>query len=415
MAFRPLEMRNIILGITASIAAYKGADLASKLTQAGAFVDTILSPDAQRFVTPLTFQSVTGREAYTDDDLWGARAHVLHVGMAHKADMLVIAPATANTIAKIAQGIADNLLTLTALAFMGSDTTTRILIAPAMDGGMYSNPVTQDNIKKLKDRGVYFVGPESGHLASGLVTVGRMSEPIEIAGHIRYLLTRSGPLKNTLVVITAGGTQEPIDPVRVITNRSSGKQGYALAQAALDRGAEVTLITTPTGLQPPIGANVIRVETAAEMEKSVLQISQQADALIMAAAVADFTPLEPATQKIKKDTNFNSIQLTRTEDILKELAKIRAVTNVPKVVVGFAAETEDLIENAMSKLQSKNLDLIVANNIALTESGFGVDTNLVSLIGRDGSVESLPLMSKTDVADQVMYRVINLLSQTMPE
>jgi phosphopantothenoylcysteine decarboxylase/phosphopantothenate--cysteine ligase len=415
MAFRPLEMRNIILGITASIAAYKGADLASKLTQAGAFVDTILSPDAQRFVTPLTFQSVTGREAYTDDDLWGARAHVLHVGMAHKADMLVIAPATANTIAKIAQGIADNLLTLTALAFMGSDTTTRILIAPAMDGGMYSNPVTQDNIKKLKDRGVYFVGPESGHLASGLVTVGRMSEPIEITGHIRYLLTRSGPLKNTLVVITAGGTQEPIDPVRVITNRSSGKQGYALAQAALDRGAEVTLITTPTGLQPPIGANVIRVETAAEMEKSVLQISQQADALIMAAAVADFTPLEPATQKIKKDTNFNSIQLTRTEDILKELAKIRAVTNVPKVVVGFAAETEDLIENAMSKLQSKNLDLIVANNIALTESGFGVDTNLVSLIGRDGSVESLPLMSKTDVADQVMYRVINLLSQTMPE
>ncbi len=415
MTVKPLDQKVIILGVTASIAAYKAADLASKLTQAGAIVETILTRDAERFISPLTFQSVTGRNAYTDTDLWGNRSHVLHVGLAHRADLMVVAPASANTIAKIAHGIADNLLTLTALAICEPGLKSKIMIAPAMDGGMYLNSATQENIDILKSRGVYFVGPESGHLASGLVSIGRMSEPVDIVGHVRYLLTRNGPLKGKSFIITAGGTQEPIDPVRVITNRSSGKQGFALAQAALDKGADVLLITAPTHLNPPVGAKVIRVETAAEMEKRVIENSQEVDGVIMAAAVADFTPSDPASQKIKKDKNLNSIPLTPTEDILKKLAQIRSKTNMPKIVVGFAAETEDLIKNALNKLYSKNLDLIVANNIGLTESGFGVDTNLVSLIGRDGSVESLPLMSKYDVADQVLYRVINLLAQSMPD
>src|SRR5918996_3515064 len=278
-----LSNKRITLGVTGSIAAYKAVDLASKLTQAGAQVDVILTRAAEKFVSPLTFQSVTGRRAYTDKDLWGNEAHVLHVGLGHTADLLVIAPCTANTITKLAHGQADSLLTVTVLA-----TQAPLLIAPAMDGGMYDHPATQENIETLKKRGARFIGPAEGHLASGLSGVGRMLETSEIIGHIRVLLGQNGPLAGKKVVITAGGTQEPLDPVRVLTNRSTGKQGYALTQAALDAGAQVILITTPVSLTPPIGARVIAVETAKQMLDAVLDESPGRDALVMPAAVAHF-------------------------------------------------------------------------------------------------------------------------------
>src|SRR5688500_553334 len=327
-----LSNKQIILGVTGSIAAYKAADLASKLAQSGAQVDVILTSAAEKFVTPLTFQSVTGRRAYTDKDLWGSEAHVLHVGLGHAADLLVIAPCTANTIAKLAHGQADSLLAVTALA-----TRAPLLIAPAMDGGMYDHPATQENIEVLKKRGAIFIGPAEGHLASGLSGIGRMLETVDIVGYIRILLGQNGPLAGKKIVVTAGGTQEPLDPVRVITNRSSGKQGYALAQVALEMGAQVTLITTPTALTPPIGAKVLRVETAKEMLTAVLAEAAKSDALIMAAAVADFRPKDRAKDKIKKEGGIPQIELEATEDILKRVAEQRTETHCPRVVVGFAA------------------------------------------------------------------------------
>jgi phosphopantothenoylcysteine decarboxylase / phosphopantothenate---cysteine ligase len=251
------ENRKILLGVTGSIAAYKAADLASKLAQAGAQVEVILTPSALQFIAPLTFQSLTGRRAYTDDDLWGSEGHIQHIGLGKNADIMVIAPASANTIAKLACGIADNLLTLTALA-VGSPT----LVAPAMDGGMYNHPATQRNLKILQDRGTAIIGPVEGHLASGLVGIGRMAEPSDLVGEIRLILARNGPLSGLHVIVTAGGTQEPIDPVRSINNRSSGKQGYAIAQAALDMGAKVTLISAPTALASPVGVSRINISTA---------------------------------------------------------------------------------------------------------------------------------------------------------
>ena len=281
----PLIGKKIILGVTGSIAAYKAADLASKFHQAGALIDVVLTESAQHFITPLSFQSVTSRKAFVDQDLWGGEGHVTHIAIGHSADLIVIAPASANTIAKLAAGIADNLLCLIVLAGK-----CPVLIAPAMDGGMYSNKITQDNIETLKKRGVNFIGPAKGHLASGLSGFGRMVEPVEILGESRFILGKSGRMAGKKVMITAGGTQEPIDPVRVITNRSSGRQGYAVAQAALDEGADTTLITTPNFLTPPAGCQVIQVKTAHEMLEAVLNEAKDCDVLIMAAAVADFKP-----------------------------------------------------------------------------------------------------------------------------
>jgi len=404
----PITNKHIILGITGSIACYKAADLASKLTQAGAKVDILLTQAALQFVTPLTFQSVTGRRAYTDADLWGNEAHVLHVGLGHGTDLLAIAPATANTIARLAHGIADNLLTVTALA-----ARCPLLIAPAMDGEMYDHPATQANVEILRQRGAIIVGPAQGHLASGLVGVGRMVEPAEILGHIRLALARSGPaeghpLLGRKVVVTAGGTQEPIDPVRSITNRSSGKQGFALAQAALDLGAEVTLIAGVTTLPTPIGALRIEVQTAKDILEAVLAETTQADILLMAAAVADFRPASPSGQKIKKESGVPELRLEATPDILRTVAKARSETGYPRLTVGFAAESQSLVENARLKLASKKLDLLVANDISTPEAGFGVDTNEVTLVYSDGRTETLPLMSKTEVAEAVLQRVVGL-------
>ena len=393
-----------MLGVTGSIAAYKAADLASKLTQAGAQVDVILSGAAEKFITPLTFQSVTGRRAYIDNDLWGNEAHVLHVGLGHAADLLVIAPCTANTIAKLAHGQADNLLTVTALAMRSP-----LLIAPAMDGGMYDHPATQENIEALKTRGATFIGPAEGHLASGLSGVGRLLETAEIIGHIRLILGRNGLLAGKKVVITAGGTQEPLDPVRVLTNRSSGRQGHALTQAALDMGAQVTLITTPTSLIPPIGARAVNVETAKQMLDAVSDESAGSDALIMAAAVADFRPKNQAKDKIKKESGIPQIELEATEDILKTVAGKGSGKERPRVVVGFAAESRDLFENATHKLQSKGLDFIAANDISADDAGFAVETNRVTLLFADGRQEGLPLMSKSEVAEVILVRVAKLL------
>lgn len=399
-----LSGKQIVLGVTGSIAAYKAADLASKLTQAGARVDVILSTAAEKFVTPLTFQSVTGRRAYTDNDLWGNEAHVLHVGLSHAADLLVIAPCTANTLAKLAHGQADTLLTVTALASQAP-----LVLAPAMDGGMYDHPATQENLDTLRKRGAYVIEPAEGHLASGLTGVGRLPETAALIGHIRLILGRRGLLAGKRVLVTAGGTQEPLDPVRVLTNRSSGRQGYALAQAALDAGAQVTLITTPTALTPPVGAEVVRVETAKQMLEAVLKEFPECDALVMAAAVADFRPKNQAGQKIKKEGGVPQIELEATEDILKAVAGLRAEAKRRQVVVGFAAESQNLLENASNKLQSKKLDLIAANDISATDAGFSVETNRITLLFADGRRESLSLMSKTEAAGIIVERVAALL------
>ncbi len=393
-----------MLGVTGSIAAYKAADLASKLTQAGAKVDVILTDAAEKFITPLTFQSVTGRKAYTDKDLWGDEAHVMHISLGKTADLLVIAPCTADTMAKLAHGIADNLLTVTTLA-----ATCPMLIAPAMDGGMFNHPATQENLKTLLSRGVLVAGPASGHLASGLSGKGRMIEPMDVLGHIRMALGKDGKLAGKKIVVTAGGTQEAIDPVRVITNHSSGKQGYALAQAALDAGAEVCLITTPTALTPPVGANVINVKSVQEMLDALL--NESADALIMAAAAADFRPKVVAKEKMKKRDGIPQIELEAAPDVLRTVSTVGGARSERrfKVVAGFAAESQSLLENAAEKLKSKGLDFIAANDISAKDAGFGVETNRITLLFANGTQENLPLMSKSEAAEKIIEHVGRLL------
>lgn len=402
----PIQEKTILLGVTGSIACYKAADLASKLAQAGAHVDVVLTQAAEKFITPLTFQSVTGGRAYVDTDLWGNEGHVLHIGLARRADLVVIAPASANTLAKLAHGLADNLLTVATLA-----AACPLVIAPAMDGGMFAHPATQANLEVLRQREALIIGPAEGHLASGLSGVGRMVGPDQILGHIRLMLSKGGQLSGRRVVVTAGGTQEPIDPVRSITNRSSGKQGFALVQSALDMGAEVTLIAGSTALPTPIGAQRINVQTTEEMLKAVLEAQQGADVLIMAAAVADFMPASPASYKLKKESGIPEIKLETTPDILAAAAEQKSRTKFPLVTVGFAAESQNLLENARKKLESKKLDLIAANDISANDAGFAVDDNRVTLIDAKNGVENLPLMSKAEVANIILERVAALLKE----
>ena len=402
----PIKNKRITLGVTGSIACYKAADLASKLTQAGALVDVVLTESATQFVTPLTFQSVTGRKAFVDADLWGDQGHIQHIGLGHATDLILAAPLTANTMAKLAHGIADNLLTVTALA-----ATCPLVIAPAMDGGMFSHPATQANLQTLKNRGAIVVGPEAGHLASGMEGLGRMSEPHVIMGVIRHTLAQGGVLDGRKVVVTAGGTQEPIDPVRFISNRSSGKQGYALAQAALDLGAQVILISPPTGLPVPAGAEYVHVGTADEMLSAVQIHTREADVLVMAAAVADYRPAAVSPQKIKKGDQTPTMELTRTADILLEIGKQKQTTGFPLLTIGFAAESENLLVNAEKKLKAKHLDMIAANDISSEDAGFGVDTNRVTLLYPDSTQTSMPLMDKMDIADEIMQKVVELLKR----
>ena len=397
----PISGKRIILGVTGSIAAYKAADLASKLTQVGAEVDVILTASALKFITPLTFQSVTGRKAFTDEDLWGGEGHVTHVALGHAGDLFVIAPASANSLAKLAHGISDNLLCIAALA-----ARCQMVVAPAMDAGMFAHPATQANVEILKQRGVYLIGPASGHLASGLAGIGRMVEPTEILGHCRFLLGRPGPLSGKKVVVTAGGTQEPIDPVRFITNRSSGRQGFAIAQAALDQGAEVVLVAGSTGLEIPVGVHRVNVRTAAEMHAAVMAEINAAEVLVMAAAVADFRPVNSARQKIKKQLGPPDIKLESTVDILGVVAECRSRTGYPRRVVGFAAESQDLYQNAQAKLTAKHLDMIIANDITAPDAGFEVPTNRVTLVFADGLSESLPTLTKEEVGEIIVQKLI---------
>jgi phosphopantothenoylcysteine decarboxylase/phosphopantothenate--cysteine ligase len=443
----PFQNKRIVLGVTGSIAAFKAATLASLLTKAGAQVDVILTESAEKFVSALTFQALTGRPVYTNlwetDTSGGLPTHIAHVGLSHAADVLVVAPATAQTLTKLALGLSDNLLTITALA-----ARCPIVIAPAMDAGMYEHSAVQAHVEALKGRGAIFVGPVEGRMASGLSGLGRMIEPEEIVGECRRVLGLAGPLAGRRVVISAGPTREALDPVRYLSNYSSGRQGFALAQAALDSGAQVTLIAGPVSLPTPAGAQRIDVETAGQMREAVIEQAarRQADALIMAAAVADFRPAEVAEKKIKKERphpqplstsgegskvpsplqvggekslpaslqgggesggTFLHIDLVENPDILFELSQ---QAGRPRITVGFAAESHDLIEHAQEKLVRKKLDLIVANDITASDAGFGVETNRVVLISAQG-LEELPLMGKDEVAARIIHWITERLAE----
>lgn len=403
-AIRLLNGKNIVLGVTGGIAAYKVADLTSRLVKAGASVDVIMTEAAIKFVGPITFQALTHHPVITEMFALLQETEIGHVSLGKRADLMIIAPATANTLAKLAHGLADNMLTATALACRGA-----ILLAPAMETGMWRNPATQANVALLRERGMHIVGPGVGRLASGASGAGRMAEPVEILGAARRLLGREGPLAGRSVVVTAGGTREPVDPVRFVSNRSSGKMGYALAVAARDRGAEVTLIHGPTALPAPYGVRDVSLETALQMRDSVLEDASTADVLLMAAAVADYRPVTAADQKIKKGEDNLTVELIRNPDILLEVARRRETNGRPRVVVGFAAETEDLLANAREKLTRKRLDLIVANDVSAGDSGFAVDTNRVTLLDAAGEITPLPLLSKDEVAETVLDRVVALL------
>jgi phosphopantothenoylcysteine decarboxylase/phosphopantothenate--cysteine ligase len=402
-----LRDKHIVLGVTGGIAAYKAADVASRLVKAGAMVDVVMTEAATQFVVPLTFQALTHRPVVTEMFALLRETEIGHVSLAQRADLLIIAPATANTIAKLAAGLADNMLTATALG-----TQAPILLAPAMETRMWENPLTQDNVARLQKRcpelvegtrDVTVVGPRVGRLASGGVGPGRMAEPVEIVDWARILLGREGSLAGQRVVVTTGGTREPIDPVRFIGNHSSGKMGYALALAARDRGAKVTLISAPTALPAPTGVQLAAVQTAQEMRQAVLAVLPESDALVMAAAVADYRPAVTAAHKLKKGEAGLELGLARTTDILAEVATRRAELGRPRVVVGFAAETQDLVANAQAKLKAKHLDLMVAND---ARQAMGADVNQVTLLDALGGVQELPLLPKDEVAERVMDRVV---------
>lgn len=402
------QEKRILLGATGSIACYKAVELASRLTQAGALVDVILTESAEKFVTPLTFRSVTGRTVYTS--MWDLADHVPHVGLGEGADLMMIAPATANTMAKLAQGIADNLLTVTALA-----ARCPVMLAPAMDGGMYEHAATRANRALLAERGVVFAGPAEGRMASGLSGLGRLIEPPELVARARKILAQNGPLAGCKVVVSTGPTREALDPVRFISNRSTGKQGLAVAQAALDAGAEVTLIAGPISEPIPWGVVCHDVETTAEMAEATLEEVKDADALFMVAAVADFRPENQSDRKIKKTEmgeNWGlAIGLEVTLDILGAVKEQREKTGYPRVSLGFAAETHDAFEYGRQKLLRKGLNLIAVNDVLADGAGFGVDTNRVVLLSSAGVLEEMPLLSKTAVAERLVHHVANALGR----
>lgn len=390
-----LQGKTIVLGITGSIAAYKAAELASALVQMGARVDVIMTEAAQKFISPITMRAITHRPVATD--MWETPLNfeIEHISLSEAADALLIAPATANTIAKLAGGLSDDLLSATVLA-----TKAPIVMAPAMNDNMYAHPATQENIVRLKARGISFVEPGFGRLASGKMGQGRLAGFTEILGALSVILGHSGDLAGRKIVITAGGTREPLDPVRYLGNRSSGKMGYALAEAARDRGARVTLVSA-ADLPAPAGVAVVCAETACQMQGAVTEALQEADILIMAAAVADYQAKEISAQKIKKSDELLCLEFKRTPDILQG-------ANGRFLRVGFAAESEDLITNARRKLTEKGLDLIVANDITEPGAGFGTDTNRVTIVGRDGGAETLPLLAKREVADRVLDVVVKM-------
>lgn len=395
-----LKDAKIVLGVTGGIAVYKACDLVSRLKKQGAQVRVVLTEHAARFVPPLTFETLSGNPAYTDT--FAPRAEMEHIALSKWADALVIAPATANCLAKLACGIGDDLLSTAALAM-----TAPLLIAPAMNANMWRHPATQANLETLLSRGARTVGPGVGHLACGDDDVGRMAEPAEIVEALDGMLNARRDFEGVRVLVTAGPTVERIDPVRYITNRSTGKMGYAIAEAARDRGAEVALVSGPVNLAVPAGVHMVPVESSAQLCEAVLARGDWADVVIQAAAPADFRPAEYAESKIKKTGEGMTLRLENTTDIAAELGRRK---RPGQVLVAFAAETDDMLENARSKLARKNADLIVANDVSRKDAGFGVDTNAVTLITGEGET-ALPLMSKRDVADGILDAVAALMGR----
>lgn len=398
----PLQGKRVILGVTGSIACYKAVDLASKMTQRGAKIDVVMTDSAAKFVSPLTFRSITHRPVLTDLFDPASDSGIHHISLAERADIVVIAPATANFIAKATAGLADDAVGAIVLA-----ANAPMVIAPAMDGHMYENPATQENLRKLRERNVYIAGPAFGRLASGISGSGRLIETPQLLGHIALVLGRQGDLAGRKIVVSAGGTREAIDPVRFITNRSSGKMGYAVAEAARDRGATVSLVAAPTSLPDPVGVTVTRVSSAQDMRQSLMTECHDADVLVMAAAVSDWRPRTTAPQKLKKGTSEHwSIDLIRTPDIIAE------IDHAPLVKIGFAAETECILSNARAKIQSKGLDLIVANDVTAESSGFEADTNQVTLIDRNGCAEEIPILDKYEVGHRILDRALQLMERS---
>jgi phosphopantothenoylcysteine decarboxylase/phosphopantothenate--cysteine ligase len=393
----------IALGVTGGIGAYKAVEVARGLQKAGHNVMAVMTRSARKFVGPLTFEAITRRRVITDQFAPGVNADIEHIAIASEIELLLVAPATANVIGKFANGIADDFLTSLYLA-----TRAPVLIAPSMNTNMFDHPSVRENIDRLMSRGVQFVDPGSGYLACGWIGKGRLAEPEEIVAAAIQVLQPAGPLRGRRVVITAGPTHEPIDPVRFLGNRSSGKMGFALAAEAARRGATVTLVAGPTTVDPPSTVELVRVRSAAEMYHAVMDRASTADVVIMAAAVADYTPVQVAPEKISKDDETLTIQFTRTADILAELGRQRGSRERP-ILVGFAAETSDVVPKARSKRQAKQVDLIVANDVSRTDAGFEQDANAVILIGANGE-QPVPLQPKVAVARVVLDRIESLLA-----
>ena len=395
----PLAGRELILGVTGSIAAYKAAFLLREMVRLGAGVTVVMTSAAREFVTPLTFRTLSRRPVLLDLFDPEGEAPVVHVALAERADLIVVAPATANVLAKAATGLADDLLTTMLLAARGP-----VLMVPAMDGGMYMHPAVQANVATLRARGVELLEPEVGEMASGLSGKGRLPEVDVILEAVLRRLAPRLDLAGETVLVTAGPTREPLDPVRYLSNRSSGKMGYAVATAALRRGARVILVSGPTALEPPPSATVIRVESAEEMREAVLRALPEATVVVKAAAVADYRPKRPLPAKIRSRQEGLSIELTSTPDILGEVARQKG----ERLVVGFAAETEAVERRARAKLEAKGLDLIVANDVSRVGVGFDADDNQVTFLDRWGGMESLPRMSKADVAQALLDRIVSI-------
>lgn len=397
-----LSNKNIVIGVSGGIAVYKALDVVSRLKKLKANIDVIMTKSAAEFVRPLSFQSLSQNYVVTDMFAEPKTWDVEHIALAQKADLFVIVPATANVIGKLVNGIADDMLTTTVMA-----TKAPVLIAPAMNTNMYTNPIVQKNIETLKAMGYKFVDPASGRLACGDYGVGKLASPEDITQEIVniFINTSTRSLKGKKVLVTAGPTQEPIDPVRYITNHSSGKMGYSIAIAARDRGADVTLVSGPTNLSKPQGIKVIDIVTAGDMYREVINNFDDADIIIKAAAVADYKPKDVSNNKIKKSDSDLAIELSRNPDILFELGKMKQ----DKILIGFAAETKDLLENAKSKVNRKNLDFIVANNISEKGAGFKENTNIVSIIDNLGNIKKYDKMKKEEISDIILDKVYDLI------
>ena len=397
-----LKDKTVVIGVSGGIAVYKTLDVVSRLRKLGVNVNVIMTKSATEFVTPLSFQSLSQNyvvcDMFEDPKTW----HVEHISLAKRADVFLIAPATANVIGKIANGIADDMLTTTVMA-----TKAKVLIAPAMNTNMYENPILQRNINTLKELGYNFVEPESGRLACGDTGKGKLASPETIVDEVVKMLSKDQDLKGKSIIVTAGPTVESIDPMRYITNRSTGKMGYSIAKEAIERGADVTLITGPTNLTPPQNLKkLVKIESAKDMYEAVLENLDENDVVIKSAAVADYKPKNYSNKKIKKSDDDLVIELDRNKDIAQEIGKIKN----NKILVGFAAETNDLIENASLKIKKKNLDFIVANDLTKEGAGFGVDTNIVKIIDKEGNITEYPKMKKEEVANIILDKIKELLS-----